>query len=87
MKLASDFLSRFQKLTPPNDVLRRAVAKAASVILDTTIPKEKVSIRQQTAFIDVPSVQKHKLRLERNELLSLVYESLPKAKNLVRDVR
>lgn len=87
MKLASTFLSRFQKLTPPNDALRRAVAKAVSGVLGTEIPKERVTIRMQTAFVEVPSVQKHKLRIERNEVLSLIYESLPHARNLVRDIR
>jgi hypothetical protein len=87
MKLVGSFLSRFQKITPPNDALRRAVAKAASIVLGTEITKEKVTIRAQTAFIDVPSVQKHKIRIERQELLSLVHESLPNGRNLVRDVR
>lgn len=87
MKSAGDFLSKFQKLTPPNDALRRAVARVVSEVLGTTVPKEKVRIQNQVAFIDISSVAKHKLRLERRTLLDLLYEALPKAKNLVRDVR
>lgn len=87
MKQAGDFLSRFQKLTPPNDALRRAVSKAASELLHSPIAKDKVRIQNRVAYIDVSSVQKHKLRIEREELLSLIYETLPKARDLVRDVR
>lgn len=87
MKSAGDFLSKFQKLTPPNDALRRAVARAASEILGATVPKEKVRIQNFVAYIDVSSVLKHKLRTERAELLALIQESLPKARDLVRDVR
>lgn len=87
MKSAGDFLSKFQKMTPPNDALRRAVAKAASEILGAPVAKDKVRVHNHIAYVDVSSVAKHKLRLERKELLELIHESLPKARDLVRDVR
>lgn len=87
MKSAGDFLSRFQKLTPPNDALRRAVARAASAVLGTPVSKEKVRMQNHVAFIDLSSVAKHKLRIERTALLNLIYDELPKARDLVRDVR
>lgn len=87
MRSAGDFLSRFQKLTPPNDALRRAVAHAVTKVLGTTVAKDKVRVQNHVAFVDVSSVAKHKLRLERRELLDLIYEQLPKARDLVRDVR
>lgn len=87
MKSASDFLSKFQKLTPPNDALRRAVSRAASEILGTPVAKDKVRVQNSVAYLDVSSVAKHKLRTERRALLDLIYEQLPKARDLVRDVR
>lgn len=87
MKSAGSFLSRFEKLTPPNDALRRAVAKAASTILGKTVTKEQVRIQNRVAFIETTSVAKNKLRLERQELFDLMCESLPKARDLVRDIR
>jgi hypothetical protein len=87
MKSAGDFLSKFHKLTPPNDALRRAVAKAVSGVLGTPVAKDRVRVHNHIAYVDVSSVAKHKLRLERKELLELLYESLPKARDLIRDVR
>ena len=87
MKSAGDFLSKFQKLTPPNDALRRAVAQAVGGVLGTPVAKERVRIQNGVAYVDVSSVAKHKLRTERREVLDCLYEALPKAKNLIRDVR
>lgn len=87
MKSAGSFLSRFEKLTPPNDALRRAVAKAATTILGKTVTKEQVRIQNRVAFIEISSVERSKLRLERQELLDLMCESLPKARDMVRDIR
>lgn len=87
MKLAGDFLAKFNKLTPPDDALRRAVAVAAAAVLGTTIQKGQVSIRGGVAHIAVSSVAKHKLRMARRELLDLVYEKIPKARDTIRDVR
>lgn len=87
MRSAGDFLSRFQKLAPPNDALRRVVSRAVTEVLGTSVPKEKVSIRNMTAYVDVSSVAKHKLRISKRDLLDLIYELMPQAKNLVRDIR
>ncbi len=87
MKTAGDFLFKFQKLTPPNDALRRAVARAVSTVLGTPVEKGLVRVQNQVAFVNISSVAKHKLRLERRALLDLIYEQLPKARDLVRDVR
>lgn len=87
MRPAGDFLSRFQKLTPPNDALRRTIAQAASFVLGVRVEKGQVTIHNGVAFVDVSNVAKHKLRTERRAVLDEVYERLPKARELVRDVR
>lgn len=87
MKFAGDFLSKFQKLTPPNDAVRRAVARAVSAILGTEVSKERVRVHNGVAFVEVSSVARTKLRIERQAVLELLYEYLPKARTLVRDVR
>ena len=87
MKLASDFLSRFLKLTPPNDALRRAVSSAVTQVIGAEVPKGAVRIHNGVAFVEVSSVAKNKIRLERRAILDLVYEKLPSAAGLVRDIR
>jgi hypothetical protein len=87
MKIAGDFLSKFQKLAPPNDALRRAVATAVSSVIGKEIPKGSVKIQHGVAFIDVPSIAKNKIRIERKVILDLLYEKIPKAKDSVRDIR
>lgn len=87
MKKLTSFLDKFHTLTPPNDALRRAVAKAASLTLGTTVEKQQVVVRNGVAFIDVSSVAKNKLRIERGVLLEYLYDHMPKARQLVRDVR
>lgn len=87
MKLASTFLSKFLKLTPPNDAVRSAVATAASAVLGTTVGKDKVRIQNGIAFVTLSSVAKNKLRVGREAFFALLYERLPQARNEVRDVR
>lgn len=87
MKSAGNFLSKFEKLTPPNDAVRRAVAVAVGKVVGKQITKTQVKIQNQVAFVDVSSIVKNKIRLERKEILELVYESIPKGKDLVRDIR
>lgn len=87
MKKVNSFLDKFQKLTPPNDAVRRAVASAVSSVLGTPVQKGQVTVANGVAFIDVSSVAKHKLRLERRAILDLLYERVPKARDSVRDVR
>jgi hypothetical protein len=87
MKLASSFFSKFLSLTPPNDALRRVVASATSTVLGTQIEKGQVQVRDGVAFINVSSVAKNKIRIERRAILDLVYERLPNAQSLLRDIR
>ncbi len=87
MKKIQGFLDKFQKLTPPQDAIRGAVATAASAVLGTTVSKDKVRVQNGIAFITLSSVAKNKLRLGRETFFALLYERLPKARQLVRDVR
>lgn len=87
MKLASSFFSKFLNLTPPNDALRRAVASATSAVLGTQIEKGQVTVKDGVAFINVSSVAKNKIRIERRAILDLVYERMPQAEGLLRDLR
>ncbi|MBU6310740.1 hypothetical protein KGO06_02270 [Patescibacteria group bacterium] len=87
MKSASDFLSKFHKLTPPNDAVRRAVAQAVSAVLGTHIPKERIRVHNGVAFIELSSVARNKLRIERQSVLEVLYERLPSARHTVRDIR
>ncbi len=87
MKKVQGFLDKFQKLTPPQDAIRSAVATAVTAVLGTPVGKDKVRVQNGIAFVAVSSVAKNKLRLGRETFFALLYERLPKARNLVRDVR
>lgn len=87
MKKVQGFLDKFQKLTPPQDAVRGAVASAAAAVLGTPVGKDKVRVQNGVAFIALSSVAKNKLRIGRETFFALLYERLPKARNLVRDVR
>jgi hypothetical protein len=87
MKSAGDFLSKFQKLTPPDDALRKAVASAVHAVVQAPVTKTQVKIQNSVAFIQVSSIAKNKIRLHRREILDLIYESIPKARESIRDIR
>lgn len=87
MRRAGDYLSKFNKLTPPNDALRRAVAQSVSTVLNTPVNKGQVRIQNSVAFVALSNVAKHKMRLERRAILELIFERMPKAREYVRDLR
>ena len=87
MKKLGNFLDKFQKLTPPNDAVRGAVAHAASAVLGTPVGKDKVRVQNGVAHLTLSSVAKNKLRVGRQTFFALLYEKLPRARELVRDVR
>lgn len=87
MRLAKDFLSRFEKLTPPDDVLRRVVANAVHQVTKLPTKKKDVSISNNVAFIKTSSIGKSVIRTKRGEVLEEVFKEFPKAREVLRDVR
>lgn len=87
MKLVSDFLARFQNLTPPDDAVRRAVASAVFFVAKVPIKKEDVSISNSVAFIRCSSIAKSAIQVARGAILDELFQGMPKARNAVRDIR
>lgn len=87
MKHAKDFLSRFQNLTPPNDAIRKAVANAVYSVARIPVKKADVTVTNGVAFVICSSVAKSALRVSRGAILEELFRELPKARELVRDVR
>jgi hypothetical protein len=87
MKLAKDFLARFQSLTPPDEAVRAAVAKIVHRVAGVPASKKDITLSRGVAFVDCSSVAKSALRMSRGEILSELYLELPKARETVRDVR
>jgi hypothetical protein len=87
MKLAGDFLSKFQNLTPPDEAVRSLLVKTIQAITGIPVSKKNVSLSRGTAFIDCSSVAKSLLRVHRGEVLKELYLELPKARETVRDIR
>jgi len=86
MKLARDFLSRFQNLTPPNDSVRKAISSALNEVLNLRAPTESISIQNGVAHVKVSSVAKSAIRLNRGKILDAVFERVPKARESLRDI-
>ncbi len=87
MKLVSDFLARFQNLTPPDDALRRATAAAISFAAKVPIKKEDISISNNVAFVRCSSIAKSAIQIARGAILAELFQEMPKARNAVRDIR
>lgn len=87
MKLAKDFLSRFEKLTPPDDVLRRVVANAVYGVTKIPIKKKDISISNNVAFVRTSSIGKSVIRTKRGDVLEEVFKEFPKAREILRDIR
>ncbi len=87
MKLAKDFLERFKNLTPPDDALKKAVINALYTATKISVKPKDVSISNGIAFIRCSSIAKSTIRLGRAKVLEEVFQTLPKARTLIRDVR
>ncbi len=87
MKQANSFLAKFDKLTPPNDAVRKAVALAVYAVLGTKLTKTDVRVQCAVAFVNCSSIVKNKIRISRKEILELALERLPKGKETIRDIR
>lgn len=87
MKQAKDFLSRFKNITPPDDALRRAVAKAVVNIAGVRIKREDVTLQRGVAFIKCSSVAKSVIRTARLAILTEIARDIPSARDSIRDIR
>jgi hypothetical protein len=87
MKHAASFLDRFQNLTPPNDAVRKAVAEAIRAIAGVPITREQVKVVRDVAFITCSSIARSAIRRSRANILEELAKKLPKANELVRDIR
>lgn len=87
MKLAKDFLAKFQTLTPPDESVKGAVAEIVHRIAGVPATKKDITISRGVAFVNCSSVAKSAIRSVRGEILKELYSELPKARETVRDLR
>ena len=87
MKQAGSFLGRFQKLTPPDDAVRRAVAEAIRNVAGVPITREKVRVVRGVAFVTCSSVARNAIRVARGKIFEELGKILPKARQQVREIR
>jgi hypothetical protein len=87
MKNISDFLKRFQSLTPPDDSVRKELARVASEVSGAAISSKDIRTRNGVAFINGSSIIKSAVAVHRAKILEQLYENLPKSRNTVRDIR
>ncbi|MEK7063124.1 MAG: hypothetical protein AAB955_00355 [Patescibacteria group bacterium] len=87
MKQINNLFAKFEKLLPPNDAVRKAVATSINEVLGTKLTKVQVRVQNAIAFVDCSSIVKNKIRIERKEILDLAQEKLPKGRDIIRDIR
>ncbi|MBX9765034.1 hypothetical protein K2X83_00100 [Patescibacteria group bacterium] len=87
MKRAGSFLDRFEKLTPPNDAVRRAVAEAIRKVTGVPVTREKVKVVRGVAFVTCSSVARNAIRIARGKIFEELAKILPKAGQQVREIR
>ncbi len=87
MHRLSDFLSRFRGMTPPDDALKKALARAVQASVGAPVNIKDISLSNGIAFIRVSSVAKNAIRLARGKILNELVAEYPKARGLVRDIR
>jgi hypothetical protein len=87
MKPVKDLLSRFKKLTPPDQAVRRAVAEAISEIARVPVTLKEISIKNSVAFVKCSSIARNVIYSKRPMILAALMRNLPRAERLIRDVR
>ena len=87
MQRLSDFLSRFKGITPPDDALKKALAKAVASASGVPVSHKDISLSNGIAFVRASSVAKNAIRLSRGKILGELFIEYPKAQGLVRDIR
>lgn len=81
-----EFLNRFKKLAPPDEVVRLSLAQAIEKITEIQIPPNKISVRRDIAFVGTehPSI-KSEILLKKEEILLFLKQQLNR--DLLRDIR
>jgi hypothetical protein len=87
MKRAADYLSKFRELTPPEELLRKEIARAVHALARVPITKKNVVLAHGIAFVECSSVAKNAIRMRRGEILEEVFQAFPKARGTLRDIR
>lgn len=87
MKLAGDFLQRFQKLTPPNGSVRKALSASIREETGIVVAQSNINVSRLVAYVQCPSIEKNVIRLARTAVLKSLYEKVPTARESVRDIR
>lgn len=87
MQRLSDFLSRFQRMTPPDAVLKKLIAKTIGDVAGVPVSAADVTLSHNVAFVKCSSVAKNAIRLLRTKILEELVREHPKARDAVRDIR
>ncbi|XKT74630.1 MAG: hypothetical protein ACJKTH_00885 [Patescibacteria group bacterium UBA2163] len=87
MKLIGDFLDRFQNLAPPNDSVKVELIAALKETVDVSCSKKQITISNGVAYINVSSVVRNVIHVNRALVFENLFERLPRAKEVVREIR
>ncbi len=72
MKSLTSLLARYTHIQAPDATLKRAFIKAVENILEVSLDEKDITISKNTVFIHAPSVIKHEIRVNQQEILKEV---------------
>ena len=87
MKKISDFFERFKQFAPPHGALKKVLTNALHDCSGIIVSSKNISIQNSVAFINVSSVAKNVIHINRGKILKQVFDELPKAREMIRDIR
>jgi len=83
----SSFLSRFERLTPPERSIKKAFQDIAKEVLGVTVHEKEMSIRGGVLYINTNSVLKSEIVINKARILRDLSEKLSNSKRLIIDIR
>lgn len=87
MKSIGSFLSKFNSLTPPDDSVKNAVLTAVQDVVGAPLQKRDLNIKNGVVYVKASSVLKSAIMVNRARILEALFDTLPKSRDTVRDIR
>lgn len=76
MKALDTLLSRYTHIKAPEKTVRDAFIRAVDGVVGVSVGPDRVRIKNKTATLDVPSIIKHEIHMNKTEILERVAKEL-----------
>jgi len=82
----SSFFAKFDTLTPPRRVIRRAVIEVVEEAVGITLEETHIEVTRDAVFLRTPSIVKSEVLLHAQEVLSALHKRLPPSKRHITKI-